>query len=101
MSSLLANLNSVHTAQQKQYSVIKCPSGLLSNGENCIVNQIQSCPIGYICIGDNNISSGGKGICCKAQPKCTKKGRKPVYISPKQVFFNFLFDKNLKGFNLR
>ncbi|KAL7073089.1 hypothetical protein ACQ4LE_008101 [Meloidogyne hapla] len=88
MSSLLANLNAVHAAQQqqqKQYSMLKCPSGLLSNGAKCVVNQIQACPIGYICIGDNNIASGGKGVCCKAQPKCTRKGRKPVYIAPKQV----------------
>uniref|UniRef100_A0A915LIZ3 BPTI/Kunitz inhibitor domain-containing protein n=1 Tax=Meloidogyne javanica TaxID=6303 RepID=A0A915LIZ3_MELJA len=59
--------------------------GLLSNGAKCVVNQIQACPLGYLCIGDNNIASGGKGVCCKAQPKCTRKGRKPVYIAPKQV----------------
>ena len=89
MSSLLANLNSAQQQQQKhqqhQYSVLKCPSGLLSNGAKCVVNQIQACPLGYLCIGDNNIASGGKGVCCKAQPKCTRKGRKPVYIAPKQV----------------
>nr|CAD2158819.1 unnamed protein product [Meloidogyne enterolobii] len=89
MSSLLANLNAAQQQQQKhqqhQYSVLKCPSGLLSNGAKCVVNQIQACPLGYLCIGDNNIASGGKGVCCKAQPKCTRKGRKPVYIAPKQV----------------
>uniref|UniRef100_A0A914I5B0 Kunitz/Bovine pancreatic trypsin inhibitor domain protein n=1 Tax=Globodera rostochiensis TaxID=31243 RepID=A0A914I5B0_GLORO len=82
MSALLADLSAARTAQLVRYAAAapKCPNGLSSNGEQCVVNQIQACPVGYICIG-----TGSKGVCCKAQPKCAKKSRKPVFIAPRQV----------------
>ncbi|KAL3124064.1 hypothetical protein niasHT_004653 [Heterodera trifolii] len=82
MSSLLADLSAARSAQLVRYAAAapKCPNGLSSNGEQCVVNQIQACPVGYICIG-----GGSKGVCCKAQPKCAKKSRKPVFIAPRQV----------------
>lgn len=57
----------------------KCPLGLPTNGQRCIVNGIGTCMDGYTCLG-----FGKNGICCKAQPKCPKMHR-PYFIARKQV----------------
>uniref|UniRef100_A0A914Z645 BPTI/Kunitz inhibitor domain-containing protein n=1 Tax=Panagrolaimus superbus TaxID=310955 RepID=A0A914Z645_9BILA len=58
----------------------KCPIGLDSNGQRCVVNAIGGCPRGYICLG-----AGSHGVCCRGLPKCTQPRHKPYYFSGKQV----------------
>lgn len=64
-------------------AVLKCPSGLPSNGLRCIVNEIEACPTGYVCLGGESIH----GVCCKVSLKCTKR-RKPYYVVKKQVYLS-------------
>lgn len=58
----------------------KCPMDLTTNGQRCVVNEIEGCPSGYVCIG-----RGPRGVCCRAQPKCARRGRRPFYLANKQV----------------
>lgn len=71
---------------QRRYAAAapKCPTGLPSNGQRCIVNEIEGCPNGYLCLS----STGGenaRGLCCKAALKCQHKRRKPYFVGKKQV----------------
>ncbi|KAI6204500.1 hypothetical protein M3Y94_00681500 [Aphelenchoides besseyi] len=75
----LSALSVLKAVQGVQMHAPKCPSGLQSNGQRCTVNEIESCPTGYLCLGN-----GLRGVCCKTQPKCQKK-RRPYYIAKKQV----------------
>ncbi|KAI6225266.1 hypothetical protein M3Y99_01356500 [Aphelenchoides fujianensis] len=75
----LSALHVLKAVQGVQHMSPKCPSGLQSNGQRCTVNEIESCPTGYLCLGN-----GLRGVCCKTQPKCQNK-RRAYYIAKKQV----------------
>ncbi|CAD5229660.1 unnamed protein product [Bursaphelenchus okinawaensis] len=75
----IRRLSSLSIMKQVQHMSPKCPSGLQSNGQRCTINEIEGCPVGYLCIGN-----GLRGVCCKTAPKCQKKKR-PYYIAKKQV----------------
>lgn len=85
LNSAMAPLIKAQTAT-KFAAAPKCPANLLSNGLKCIVNEIESCPTGYVCLGHDNIH----GICCKAVLKCTNQ-KKLYYVVKKQVIICFLF----------
>lgn len=78
-SRRLASKDIAQTAV-KYAAALKCPSRLLSNGLRCVVNEIEACPTGYVCLGGESIH----GVCCKVSLKCTKR-RKPYYVVKRQV----------------
>ena len=61
----------------------------ISIGERCALNEIEACPSGYICVGDSGAGADNMyGICCKAFPKCLRRGQKAYYLSKRQVIFD-------------
>uniref|UniRef100_A0A7E4ZR88 Kunitz/Bovine pancreatic trypsin inhibitor domain protein n=1 Tax=Panagrellus redivivus TaxID=6233 RepID=A0A7E4ZR88_PANRE len=73
-------INTNTITRHRQASPGRCPSGLTSNGQRCVVNAIGGCPKGHICLG-----AGAHGVCCRGLPKCTVPRHKPYYFSGKQV----------------
>ena len=73
------NSNSI-SKSSSQFRPSKCPAGLSSNGQRCVVNAIGGCPRGYVCLG-----IGSHGTCCRGIPKCTLPKHKPYYFSGKQI----------------
>lgn len=56
-----------------------CPNSLLSNGQICVVNAVNGCVGGYLCLRPVG-GTGGTGICCQVAPTCVG-GLIPSYIS--------------------
>lgn len=81
-----ASMGQFLTAVKYAAAAPKCPSGLHSNGQRCTVNEIEACPVGYVCLGGESI----RGVCCKTALKCPKR-RKPYYVANKQVSFELYY----------